>query len=128
MVLRPSSSFALAKGLEHFINILLGPAGPPQHLPCDVFDVLHGHVILVGRRIINMREPRVVHHACSGRSLRAEGSGGSPLLLRCGSLVSGLQRRGPYVNEAVRTGSRIDAKKKRARARDASWKTLLFLI
>ena len=31
--------------------------------------------------------------------------------------------RGPKVHGAVRTGSRIDAKKKRARARDASWKT-----
>ena len=34
--------------------------------------------------------------------------------------------RGPKVQEAVRTGSRIDAKKKRASARNASFKTLRF--
>ena len=56
VVFRPPTRFALAKGLEHFINILLGPAGPPQHLPCDMFDVLHGHVVFITRRVVDVRE------------------------------------------------------------------------
>ena len=71
MVFRPPPRFALAKGLEHFINVLLGPAGPPQHLARDVLHVLHGHIILVGRRVVNVREAAVVDHGglCPGSVL-----------------------------------------------------------
>ena len=75
MVLGPSSSFALPKGLEHFINILLGPAGPPQHLARHVLHVLHGHVVVVGRRIVDVRKPAVVHH-CAVFGYRVEGGEG----------------------------------------------------
>ena len=97
MVFRPPPRFALAKGLEHFINILLGPAGPPQHLPGDVLHVLHGHVILVRRRIINMCEAAVVNHGglCPGSVLWL-GSGGrsARVELSCVSKTLSLARSG----------------------------------
>ena len=75
MVFRPPSRFALAKRLEHLINVLLGPAGPPQHLARHVLHVLHGDVVVVGRRVINMRKPAVVHH-CAVFGYRVEGGEG----------------------------------------------------
>ena len=57
---------------------------------------------------------------------RGEGAAPKQRYVRFAGISS--SARGPCVNEAVRTGSRIDAKKKRARARNASWKTLQFRI
>ena len=75
MVFRPSPRFALAKGLEHLVDVLLGPAGPPQHLARHMFDVLHGHIILVGRRVVNMGKPAVIYH-CAVFGYRVEGGEG----------------------------------------------------
>ena len=58
----------------------------------------------------------------------SRGEGAASHCCGAGPWVQASSARGPYVNEAVRTGSRIDAKKKRARARDASWKTLQIFV
>ena len=69
-----SASVAVAsEALEHFINILLGPARPPQHLARHVLHVLHGHVVVVGRRIVDVRKPAVVHHCVRLVSMGGEG-------------------------------------------------------
>ena len=56
------------------------------------------------------------------------GEGAASYCFGAGPWFQSSSARGPYPNEAVRTGSRIDAKKKRARARDASWKTLQIFV
>ena len=97
MVFRPPPRFALAKSLEHFINILLGPAGPPQHLARHMFDVLHGHIILIGRRVVDVREAAVVYHGglCPGSVLWLGSDGRSARVeLSCVSKTLSLARSG----------------------------------
>ena len=95
MVLGPPPRFALAKGLEHLVDVLLRPAGPAQHLARDVLHVLHGHVVFITRRVVDVREAAVIYHCVVRLVNGCEGRGGSLSMLRCGSLVSGLQRSGP---------------------------------
>ena len=77
-----------------------------------------------GRSARTSRRESVFGRSRSG--LRGEGA--ASYCFGAGPWFQSSSARGPYPNEAVRTGSRIDAKKKRARARNASWKTLQFRI